>query len=345
MGLKDFADSIVPYFTEKRLELRNTGSRFNTLLLLSNNEHYRPERLQTADGECVLIHNHWTTESITLQTVGAGTFSLRLMGMRKMCAGKLLNLPTRYSSVALNDRKVDVDRICTCEQPFEIRCDVLDRTILKLTVASQPVDYGDALPQMITDLYQDHYKRPLSPADHAQLLELVTNGIAGSRTGIQDFAQAEMLLNTLVANYRCNIWPLRRQIRANTGLLNRDLYLKAYYEILRRDGGWIGIQAAFATVPSFPHGTHGVFISNGARIGRNCTIFQHVTIGSNKLKQSKTYGFPRIGDNVLIGTGAKIIGGVKIGNNVRIGAGCTVVHDVADNTTVVQHAPRHIGKG
>ena len=46
-------------------------------------------------------------------------------------------------------------------------------------------------------------------------------------------------------------------------------------------------------------------------------------------------GAPVIGDNVLIGAGAKIIGGVRIGSNVRIGAGCVVAKDVPDGATVV----------
>ena len=88
-----------------------------------------------------------------------------------------------------------------------------------------------------------------------------------------------------------------------------------------------------------PHGFYGIFISNGAKIGTGCTIFQHVTIGSNTLLDSKNSGTPTVGNNVYIGAGAKIIGNVKIGNNVRIGAGCTVTRDVPDNCTVAQSAP------
>ena len=73
----------------------------------------------------------------------------------------------------------------------------------------------------------------------------------------------------------------------------------------------------------------------GGIIGKNCTIFQQVIIGSNTLKDSKKKGTPVIGDNVFIGAGAKIIGNVKIGNNVRIGAGTVVVEDIEDNATVV----------
>ena len=101
-----------------------------------------------------------------------------------------------------------------------------------------------------------------------------------------------------------------------------------------------------ATVKPFttPHAFYGIFISSLAKIGKGCTIFQHVTIGSNTLLDSKSAGAPTIGDNVYIGTGARIIGNVKVGNNVRIGAGCTVTRDVPDNCTVVQAAPFVIQK-
>ena len=93
-----------------------------------------------------------------------------------------------------------------------------------------------------------------------------------------------------------------------------------------------------------PHSFYGIFISSAAKIGKGCTIFQGVTIGSNTLLDSKSAGAPTIGDNVYIGAGANIIGNVKVGNNVRIGAGCTVTRDVPDNCTVVQGAPIVIQK-
>ena len=88
----------------------------------------------------------------------------------------------------------------------------------------------------------------------------------------------------------------------------------------------------------------GIFISNDAKIGKDCVIFQDVTIGSNTLADSKKQGSPTIGDNVFIGAGAKIIGNIKIGNNVRIGAGAVVAEDIADNTLVVLDHPRKIVK-
>lgn len=97
--------------------------------------------------------------------------------------------------------------------------------------------------------------------------------------------------------------------------------------------------AYFKSPPILYHHLNGIIVSHYACIGENCTIYQQVTIGQNEK------GFaPIIGDNVLIGAGAKIIGNVKIGNNVKIGANCVVVEDVPDNATVVLNKPRIIIK-
>lgn len=95
---------------------------------------------------------------------------------------------------------------------------------------------------------------------------------------------------------------------------------------------------------AMPHGLNGVFISKDAEIGENCTIFHQVTIGSNRIEGSKHYGAPKIGNNVYIGAGAKIIGGIIIGDNVNIGANCVVFTDIPSNSTVVMNAPRIIQK-
>lgn len=71
---------------------------------------------------------------------------------------------------------------------------------------------------------------------------------------------------------------------------------------------------------------------------------QSVTIGSNTIKNHPKYGSPRIGDNVFIGAGAKIIGCIKIGDNCRIGANCVVVKDMPANTTAVLGNIRFITK-
>lgn len=102
-----------------------------------------------------------------------------------------------------------------------------------------------------------------------------------------------------------------------------------------RNASSIPLEAAIGNNVCFPHGLAGIFISVGAQIGENCTIFQNVIIGSNTLDGCKHPGAPVIGDHVFIGAGAVILGGVRIGNHVRVGANTTVVEDVPDNSTVV----------
>lgn len=87
--------------------------------------------------------------------------------------------------------------------------------------------------------------------------------------------------------------------------------------------------AAFAEPPHLPHGLNGILVSHNAVIGRECTIFHQVTIGEGR------GGAPVIGDHVLIGAGAKLIGGIHIGSHVKIGAGCVVMEDIPDHTTVL----------
>ncbi len=122
----------------------------------------------------------------------------------------------------------------------------------------------------------------------------------------------------------------------------RSFFLKkcliaVYTKRMNKMGSWIGQNSTFKNTPVFPHGIYGIFISGGAVIGRNVVIYQQVTIGSNTLKGNPHFGSPTIGDNVLIGAGAKIIGKVSVGNNVRIGANAVVVRDVPDNCVVVSN--------
>ncbi len=80
------------------------------------------------------------------------------------------------------------------------------------------------------------------------------------------------------------------------------------------------------------HG-HGVVIGQTAIIGDNCTIYQNATLGGTGKEHNKRH--PTLGNNVVVGAGAKILGNITIGNNVKIGANSVVLKDVPDNCTVV----------
>jgi len=77
----------------------------------------------------------------------------------------------------------------------------------------------------------------------------------------------------------------------------------------------------------------GVVIGETAEIGDDVLIYQGVTLGGTGNEKGKRH--PTIGNHVVIGTGAKVLGSISIGNNVKIGAGSVVVHPVPDNSTVV----------
>ena len=137
-------------------------------------------------------------------------------------------------------------------------------------------------------------------------------------------------------------WKLKEKCRNARNPLIKAFYLAWYNRESVRYGAYVGYNAEIKSIPELPHSLFGLFISDLSVIGENCVIFHHVTIGSNSIRDSKGYGAPRIGNNCLIGAGAKIIGKVEIGNNVRIGANCVVSKDIPDNCTVVMQSPRII---
>jgi serine O-acetyltransferase len=78
----------------------------------------------------------------------------------------------------------------------------------------------------------------------------------------------------------------------------------------------------------------GVVIGETAVIGKNCVLFHNVTLGGTGKDTGKRH--PTLGDNVLVGTGATLLGPIKVGSNVKIGANTFIInHDVPSCCTVV----------
>ncbi|MEA3306021.1 MAG: serine O-acetyltransferase EpsC [Candidatus Omnitrophota bacterium] len=77
----------------------------------------------------------------------------------------------------------------------------------------------------------------------------------------------------------------------------------------------------------------GVVIGETVIIGDNVTLFQGVTLGGTGEQKGKRH--PTLGNNVVVGTGAKILGGINIGDNVNVGANAVVIRDIPPNSTVV----------
>jgi len=77
----------------------------------------------------------------------------------------------------------------------------------------------------------------------------------------------------------------------------------------------------------------GLVIGETTEVGRNVTLLQGVTLGGTSLRREKRH--PTLGDDVVVGTGAAVIGAITIGDGSRIGAGSVVVRDVPPNSVVV----------
>ena len=79
------------------------------------------------------------------------------------------------------------------------------------------------------------------------------------------------------------------------------------------------------------HG-EGVVIGGGVKIGRNAFLLQQVTIGATS--QARIDQMPVLGDDVFVGAGARVLGGVRIGSHVKIGANSVVTENVPDHSRV-----------
>ncbi|EHK2442486.1 serine acetyltransferase [Clostridium perfringens] len=121
----------------------------------------------------------------------------------------------------------------------------------------------------------------------------------------------------------------------NKNSIIKKVFFKIIYKKLLRLQVKYGIQISCTSDigPGFtlPH-FGDIVMGEGVKIGKNCTVLQGVTIGSNLFKNR--FKLATIGDNVLIGAGAKIIGPVNIGNNVTIGANAVVTKDIPDGAVV-----------
>ena len=132
-------------------------------------------------------------------------------------------------------------------------------------------------------------------------------------------------------------WRMRAEVvdpHSKKSKLTRLYYL---YRIKKADafanasmGTDLGAGAHFDSPPILFHHLNGIIISHYARFGKNVTIFQQVTVTEGPNHTSAT-----IGDDVVIGAGAKILGAVHIGNGAEIGANAVVVSDVPAYATAV----------
>ncbi len=87
----------------------------------------------------------------------------------------------------------------------------------------------------------------------------------------------------------------------------------------------------------------GVVIGETAEIGDNCTIYQGVTLGGTGKDIGKRH--PTLGNNVMVGAGAKVLGPVKLGDNTKIAAGAVVLNDTPESSTAVGIPAKIVRRG
>ncbi len=101
---------------------------------------------------------------------------------------------------------------------------------------------------------------------------------------------------------------------------------------VRRTGIEIHPAATIGRRLFIDHGT-GVVIGETTVIGDDCTLYQGVTLGGTGKDTGKRH--PTLGNRVMVGAGAKVLGPITLGDNARIAAGAVVLHDIPENATAV----------
>ena len=87
----------------------------------------------------------------------------------------------------------------------------------------------------------------------------------------------------------------------------------------------------------------GVVIGETTEIGDNCTLYQGVTLGGTGKDTGKRH--PTLGDNVMVGAGAKVLGPFKIGSGTKVASGAVVLEEIPENSTAVGIPARVVRKG
>ena len=143
-----------------------------------------------------------------------------------------------------------------------------------------------------------------------------------ARSGIEIF----LLYNGLHAtiNYRIAHWLHLHHCRFLARVLSQ--WSKFFTGIEIHPGATIGRRLVI------DHGT-GIVIGETAEIGDDCLLYQNVTLGGTGKDVGKRH--PTLGNNVMVGSGAKVLGPFKVGDNARIAANSVVLREVPENATVV----------
>jgi serine O-acetyltransferase len=140
----------------------------------------------------------------------------------------------------------------------------------------------------------------------------------------------------LVFNHTLHLVLLIRfgQTLRKTPLMGKLLSFIIEYIIRVFFGSDISLKARIGKGFVIMHG-HDIVIGADVVIGENCKVFNGVTLGNKDISLTSNGNQPNVGNNVVISTGAKILGAIKIGDNVTIGANSVVVKDCNAGGTYV----------
>lgn len=331
-----------------------------------------PEWFKNERGQGVLIEGDTCERELVMGISQAGRLKIDFRGKDKRINGKRFPLKICYTSLKIDGEEILTKPVTAWhDEPFKYEKSVkegdkivlnlkicpysYDKTELKEFILSQPIYSCDEIISNIDKivdritadnlLKQNQLLTQYCDALENRLnkFELLLNSMLPNENKSGSIYTKQVNDNDILKEVHNNLWVLKDLVMKKSGD-EKIRYERVYNELCNSKGCWIGSGSKWATIPTLPHGFHGIFVSGGAKIGKRCVIYQNVTIGSNTTKGSSKNGSPEIGDNVLIGAGATIIGKIRIGNNVRIGAGCAVAIDVPDDSVVVSQKPVIIHK-
>jgi serine O-acetyltransferase len=167
----------------------------------------------------------------------------------------------------------------------------------------------------------------LKPGERSSLLQLIRSDLRAKAQWVYGEVTTRALLKSLVADgtfammvYRLMQWCQAHRLIPLAMLFNKVNSALAHCVI--------GREAAFGPGFVLIH-SDGIVINSSVQGGADIRLEHQVTIGAERGQS------PRLGDDVFVGAGARILGAVSVGNHVRIGANAVVLDDVPDNTTAV----------
>ncbi len=182
------------------------------------------------------------------------------------------------------------------------------------------------------------YDLPMSVLSFADEIKKDIDAICQRDPAVKSRAEAAMLYSGLhaILAYRISNKFYKKKMYTTARFISQAARFLTGIEI--HPGATIG-EGLF-----IDHGS-GVVIGETTVIGNNCTLYQGVTLGGTGKDTGKRH--PTLGDNVMVGAGAKVLGNFKVGDGAKIAAGAVVLGPVPENATAVgipAHVVRVAGK-